>query len=69
MGTKRLIAQVMDATTGENVMVDVTRTTDDKVTVSFGSAVTDGDYILNMQVVKAVSHGDGGGPAGNGGQI
>lgn len=63
MGTKRLIAQVMDATTGENVMVDVTRTTDDEVTVAFGSAVTDGDYILNMQVVKAVSHGDGGGPA------
>jgi hypothetical protein len=69
MVTKRLIAQVMDATTGENVMVDVTRTTDDEVTVSFGAAVTDGDYILNMQVVKAVSHGDGGGPAGSGGQI
>jgi len=69
MGTKRFIAQVMDATTGENIMVDITRTTDDEVTVSFGSAVTDGDYILNMQVIKAVSHGDGGGPSGSGGQL
>jgi hypothetical protein len=64
LGTKRLIAQVMDATTGENVMVDIARTTDDEITVSFGGTVTDGDYILHLQVVTAVSHGDGGGAAG-----
>lgn len=69
MGTKRLIAQVVDATTGENVIVDVARATDDTVTVSFGSTVTDGDYILNLQAVTAVAHGDGGGPTGTGGQI
>jgi hypothetical protein len=69
MGTKRIIAQVMDATTGETVLVDVTRTTDDEIEVAFGGAVTDGAYILNLQVVKAESHGDGGGPSGSGGQI
>ena len=69
LGTKRIIAQVMHATTGETVMVDVTRTTDDEITVAFGGAVTDGDYILNLQVVKPESHGDGGGPSGAGGQL
>jgi len=69
LGTKRIIAQVMDATTGENVMVDIARTTDDEITVAFGSAVTDGDYILNLQVVKPESHGDGGGASGSGGQL
>lgn len=64
LGTKRIIAQVQDATTGETVMVDTARTSDDIITVSFGSAVTDGDYILNLQVVTPVSHGDGGGAAG-----
>jgi len=64
MGTKRIIAQVMDATTGETVFVDVIRTTDDEVEVAFGSTVTDGAYILNLQVVKPESHGDGGGAAG-----
>lgn len=70
MGTKRLIAQVMDATTGETVMVDVVRATDDTVTVAFGSAVTDGDYILNLQAIKPQSHGDGGTiQDGGGGQV
>jgi hypothetical protein len=64
LGTKRLIAQVQDATTGETVIVDITRTSDDEITVAFGGAVTDGDYILNLQVVTPVSHGDGGGAAG-----
>jgi hypothetical protein len=69
LGTKRIIAQVMDATTGETVMVDVARTTDDEITVAFAGAVTDGDYILNLQVVKPESHGDGGGASGTGGQL
>jgi hypothetical protein len=64
LGTKRIIAQVMDSTTGETIMVDVTRATDDTITVAFAQAVTDGDYILNLQVIKPVSHGDGGGAAG-----
>ena len=68
MDTKRLIAQVMDASTGETVIVDVTRTTNDIATVSFGASVTDGDYILNLQAISPKSHGDiGGGPQGGGG--
>jgi len=67
MGTKRLIAQVQDASTGETVMVDVARTTDDQVTVTFAGSVTDGDYILNLQAIKPQSHGDGGGAEGGGG--
>jgi len=69
MGTKRLIAQVQDASTGETVMVDVARATDDTVTVTFAGSVTDGDYILNLQAIKPQAHGDGGGPTGSGGQI
>ena len=69
MGTKRIIAQVMDATTGETVLVDVIRTDDDEVEVVFSGTVTNGAYILNLQAVKPESHGDGGGPSGGGGQI
>jgi len=65
MGTTRLIAQVQDASTGETVMVDVARTTDDQVTVTFGGAVTDGDYILNLQAIKPQSHGSGDDPQGD----
>jgi hypothetical protein len=64
LGTKRIIAQVMDATTGETVHVDTVRTSDDIITVAFGGSVTDGDYILNLQVITPVSHGDGGGATG-----
>ena len=64
LGTKSLIAQVYDDSTGETVMVDVTRTTTNALTVAFGASVTDGDYNLNLQVMTAVSHGDGAGGAG-----
>ena len=64
LGTKSLIAQVYDDSTGETVIVDVTRTTTNALTVAFGASVTDGAYNLNLQVMTAVSHGDGGGGAG-----
>lgn len=70
MGTKFLIAQVFSSATGETVHVDTARTSDDVITITFGGAVTDGDYYLVLQATDFVSHGDGGNiQDGGGGQI
>ena len=44
--TKALIAQVIDTTTFETVHVDVARPNNTTVTVAFGAAVGDGDYMI-----------------------
>jgi hypothetical protein len=50
--SRAIIVQVLDATTYETVMVDVTRPTNSTVVVTFASAVTDGAYIAILSAAK-----------------
>lgn len=52
LNSKAVMVQVLDATTYETVMVDVTRPSNTTVSISFASAVTDAAYIAILSAAR-----------------
>lgn len=54
LGSKYVQVQILDATTFETVYAEVVRATNDTVTVTFGFAPTNGDYICMTSLVGGI---------------
>ena len=51
LGTKLVMVEVVDATTYETIMVEVTRPSTTQVKVHFAQTVSNGDYICMVSAV------------------